>query len=156
MLNIKRSVYVNTVRGFYQDKIDNDISEKCLNNDIMSKFEGIKTLHHKVITGDFFNITIDEHKAAINDMIEAIWTTIEDCRVVVPIQDIISWCENNTDKCVHKRDLVQRLYENAIEIMEAMFDMYNIATRNTMCENNMTTVENWGKFSYDAAQIYSK
>ena len=34
--------------------------------------------------------------------------------------------------------------------------MYNIATRNTMCENNMTTVENWGKFSYDAAQIYSK
>ena len=89
-------------------------------------------------------------------MIEAIWSTIEDCRVVVPIQDIISWCENNTDKCVHKHDLVQRLYENAIEIIEAMFDMYNIATRNTMCENNMTTVENWGKFSYDAAQIYSK
>ena len=34
--------------------------------------------------------------------------------------------------------------------------MYNIATRDTMCENNITTVQNWGKFAYDSAQIYSK
>jgi hypothetical protein len=34
--------------------------------------------------------------------------------------------------------------------------MYHIATRNTMCENNMTTVQNYGKFAYDAAQVYSK
>jgi len=37
-----------------------------------------------------------------------------------------------------------------------MFDLYSIGTRNTMCENNITTVENWGKVSYDVAQIYSK
>ena len=156
MLNIKRSVYVNGVRGFYQDRIVNDISEKCMSNDIMSKFDGIKALHHKIITGDFFDITIEEHKSAINNMIEAMWSIIEDCRFVVPVQDMITWCQNNTDKCVHKKDLLARLYENAVEIFEAFFDIYHIATRNTMCENNMTTVENWGKFSYDAAQIYSK
>ena len=156
MLAIKRSVYINGVRGFYQDKIVNDISDKCMSKDIMTKFDGVKALHHKLIEGDFFNITIEEHKAAINDVIEAVWSEIENCRVVVPIQDMLQWCQNNTDKCVHKHDLVQRLYENAIEIFEAMFDIYNIATRNTMCENNVTTVQNWGKFSYDAAQIYSK
>jgi hypothetical protein len=156
MLNIKRSVYVNGVRGFYQDKIVNDISDKCMSNDIMTKFDGIKALHHKIITGDFFEITMDEHKSAINDMIEAVWSTIEDCRLVVPLQDVISWCENNTDKCVHKTDLLARLYDNAIEIFEAFFDMYNIVTRDTMCENNVTTVQNWGKMSYDIAQVYSK
>jgi len=73
MLNIKRSVYVNGVRGFYQDKIVNDISEKCMSNDIMPKFDGIKALHHKIITGDFFAISLDEHKSALNDVIEAVW-----------------------------------------------------------------------------------
>ena len=140
MLNIKRSVYVNGVRGFYQDKVVNDISEKCMSNDIMSKFDGIKALHHKIITGDFFAISLDEHKSAINDVIEAVWSTIEDCRFVVPVQDVITWCQNNTDKCVHKTDLLARLYDNAIEIFEAFFEMYTIATRDTMCENNMTTV----------------
>ena len=156
MLNIKRSVYVNGVRGFYQDKIENDISDKCMSNDIMAKFDGIKALHHKIITGDFFAISMDEHKSAINDVIEAVWSTVEDCRFVVPVQDVITWCQNNTDKCVHKTDLLARLYDNAIEIFEAFFDMYNIATRDTMCENNITTVQNWGKMSYDVAQVYSK
>jgi len=156
MLNIKRSVYVNGVRGFYQDKVVNDISEKCMSNDIMTKFDGIRALHHKIVTGDFFAISLDEHKSAINDVIEAVWSTIEDCRFVVPIQDVLTWCQNNTDKCVHKADYLNRLYDNAIEIFGAFYDMYHIATRNTMCENNVTSVQNWGKFSYDVAQIYSR
>jgi hypothetical protein len=156
MLNIPRSGDVNGVRGFYQDRITNDISEKCMNNDIMKKFDGLRTIHHKLIQGDFFAISIEEHKNAINDVIEAIWSTIEDCRMVVPLQDALNWCKNNTDKCVHKRDLLSRYYENAVEIFGALYDMYHIVTRNTMCENNMTTVENYGKFAYDAAQIYSR
>lgn len=85
-----------------------------MNNDIMVKFDKIRTLHHKIITGDFFSITIEEHKAAINDVIEAVWSTFEDCRFAVPVQDVLNWCKNNTGKCVHKHDLLQRWYENAI------------------------------------------
>ena len=45
----------------------------------------MKKLHE----GDFFNISIDEHKDATEDVLDAVYGTIEDCKFYVPLQDVI-------------------------------------------------------------------
>jgi hypothetical protein len=73
LLKMKKTVWTHLVKGLYQDNITNAIDEKCLGDWNIPKFAGVQALHHKVITGDFFNITMDEHKNVVNDIIEMVW-----------------------------------------------------------------------------------
>jgi hypothetical protein len=105
----KQAIYTNVIQGFYQDRIENEVSDKCFDVSSLKKLDGIFAIGEKLRTGDFFAITLEEHKAAVDNVIELIYQTIEDCRFVVPIQDALHWCRDNTDKCVHKHDLIERL-----------------------------------------------
>lgn len=99
----------NALRGLYQDDIKNDITDKCFNEAGIEKLQKAITLIQKIKVGDIFTITMAEHEAAVMDIIELFWQTMDDCKFHIPVQDLIHWCRDNTDKCVHKKHLVERL-----------------------------------------------
>jgi hypothetical protein len=82
----------------------------------------------KVKEGDFFNISQNETEDAIEDIFEAIFGTIKDCRFYTPVYDFLQWCGDNTDQCIHKKDLLQRLWDNGQDIGFMAYDLYHIST----------------------------
>jgi len=50
-----------------------------------------------------------EAQKVMNDVIEMIWSNADECKFMVPITDAISWCGDNSDKCVHKVGLLDRI-----------------------------------------------
>jgi len=155
LLKMKKTVWTHLVKGIYQDNITNPIDEKCLGDWNIQKFDGVKALHHKVITGDFFNISMDEHKNVANDIIEMVHLNGEYCSTLTPITDIIGWCGENDGKCVHKRGLLDRLADNSFPMMMAMYEMYSIITRDTLCENQSQKLVQIGLLVEDGAKLWS-
>lgn len=96
-----------------------------------------------------------EHQTAANDFIEMIWKNKEYCSALVPVTDIIGWCGDNDDKCVHKQGLLERLMDNSFPMAMMGYEMYTIATRDTLCENQTEKLKQIGLFVEDAAKIWS-
>lgn len=89
-------------------------------------------------------------------VIDLLWKNVEDCRYVVPLQDALHWCGANTDKCIHKQDLIQRLQDNAVDIFMTLWDLYSVVTRDKSCESDNATLDAIGKATYDLSKLYSE
>lgn len=152
---IFRTVWTNLVKGIYNDRITTPVSDKCFGQQNLAKFDGVKALHHKIITGDFFNISMAEHQKVANDIIEMLWTNADECGALVPVTDIIGWCGDNADKCVHKKDLLERLMDNSFPMMMMIYEMYGIVTRDKLCENQTEKLAKIGLFVEDAGKLWS-
>jgi len=90
----------------------------------IQSLKNINAFKHKLIEGDFFNITINEALKIANDHIEAIWYNVDQCHMMVPVTDIITWCGDNSDKCVHLDGLLDRIQSNYMYIASILYDIY--------------------------------
>lgn len=113
-------------------------------------------IFHKVKRGDFFAISIEEHKTAVMSLIDLFWNNVENCRYMVPIQDALNWCKDNTDKCIHKHGLIERLQENAVDMAFTLWDLFYVLTRDKTCEGDNATLDAIGKATYDITKMYSE
>jgi hypothetical protein len=156
LMRMKQVVYTNAVRGFYQDRIENDISEKCLSDEGLQKLDKMIDIIYKLKDGDFFGVSVDDYKDAIMDLVDLVYTEHAECKFMVPIQDVLHWCGANTDKCIHKVDLIQRLQDNVVDMAFTLWDLYRVVTRDLSCEDDNETLIQIGKATYDIAKMYSE
>jgi hypothetical protein len=152
---IGKTVWTHLVKGIYNDRISTPVSDKCFGQQNLEKFDEMQKLHHKFLSGDFFNMSMAEHQKVATDVIEMAWTNADECGALVPVTDIIQWCGDNDGVCVHKHGLLERLMDNSFPMMMMMYEMWEIIRRDTLCKNQTEKLVQIGKFVEDAGKIWS-
>lgn len=154
LVTLQRTVYTSFVEGMYSDQVPR-FSDKCFGDHNLETIKSVHAFKHKVIELDIFNLSMDEAKQVANDVIEMIWSNVDECKMMVPITDAISWCGDNSDKCIHKVGLLDRIQDNFFTIAKELYDIYEIATRDTLCENQTEKLANIGKVVENAARLWA-
>ena len=153
--NLARTVYVEFLKGLYQNNIEHELSNQCFHPDTFHKLDSIRFVFDKIAKGDYFNISLVEAKDAVDEALDAFYGTVNDCKFHVPVQDLIGWCTENTDKCRHKVGLLDRLLDNSIDIAFELYDLYNVLMQDPRCLDYADTVNAYGKMAYDVTSVWS-
>jgi len=146
-VQLKYSMWNGAVKGIYNETKANPVTKECYGEWMTPKIESVMLVADKFDSGDIWTITKDEAEGAAENLIDLVFENTSKCGFERSFNNVLDWCEANTEKCLDQDGLWERLYNNAAPVFGKLFDLWNLINADDTCDSDVKIIRDAGKFT---------